>query len=102
MRAAEPNRKGVVLSSFVLLAAACAGCGSMAAGDPVHVVRASSDVASCRKVGDVSVSRRVEDHDVLPEVAEQARKLGGNTVLMETGARSGSAYRCDGPGSEKR
>jgi hypothetical protein len=102
MRVVESNRRGIVLSSFIVLAASCAGCGSMTAGDPVHVVRASSDVASCRKVGDVAVDRRVQDHDVLPEVAEQARKLGGNTVLMESGARSGSAYRCDGPGSEKR
>jgi hypothetical protein len=85
-----------------VLAGVAIGCASLKPSEPVRIVRASAEVASCRKVGDVSAPRRVEDRGVLSEVAEQARKIKGNTVLIDVGARSGAAYRCENPGVAQR
>lgn len=92
-RLAGARKSGVA----AVLAGVAIGCASMKPGEPVRIVRASTEVASCRKVGDVSAPRRVEDRAVLSEVAEQARKIKGDTVLIDVGARSGAAYRCETP-----
>lgn len=88
--------KALALSASVLIAATVA-CSQYKAGSPVRVVRNSADVASCQKVVDVAAGRRTADSEVVTEIAEQAREKGADTVVLASGARTGTAYRCESP-----
>jgi hypothetical protein len=82
-------------ASLALGAAACASNGFA----PVAITKSPTAVASCEKVGDISVKaggRTQEDATTL--LTREARDKGANTVLVaEDNADKGTAYRCSMP-----
>jgi len=91
--------KYLTLSAAALLVAAGAGVGCSQYSDnkPVRVVRNSTDVASCQKVVDVKVDKRLQQNEVLAEAANQARDKGADTLLLPEGSNTGEAFRCGAP-----
>ena len=77
------------------LALALSAC---AAPTEVGLTTTDAVVAGCQKVGEVAVGDVVAPHDVHNALSDAARKEGANYVLLaQDGARSGAAYRCEGP-----
>jgi hypothetical protein len=85
-----PIRGLVVVSLGITVACVSAG--------PVGVTKSANLVEGCAKIGDVSVSAKTLESEVVADLAAEARRKGANYVLVSSdGARSGTAYRCTTP-----
>jgi hypothetical protein len=84
-------------ASALVLAAATAACASYDEGAPVRFLRNASDAASCQKVADVAAPAYLPEGDVVGSIADAARKKGADTVVLGTGERKGTAFRCEAP-----
>ncbi len=89
------SRISLVAASVALMGSVA--CTAFNGGAPVRVVRDASAASSCQKVGDVSAPKSYSENDAVSDVADQARKKGGDTVVIAQGERTGTAYRCGAP-----
>jgi hypothetical protein len=99
------------MAAISVAAAGAAGCAAAKGGfQNVAVTRDASAVSSCQKVDDVKVTMSPTQNTfsdtssttVSRELANAARRKGGNTVLIteDTGmAGSGTVYMCSMPSS---
>ena len=99
------------IGAISLAAAGAAGCAAAKGGfENVAVTRDASAVASCQKVDDVKVTMSPTGNTfsdtstttVSRELANAARRKGGNTVLItEDNGKSGAGtvYMCSMPSS---
>jgi hypothetical protein len=98
------------MAAISVAAAGAAGCASSNGFKNVAVTRDAAAVSSCQKVDDVKVTMSPTQNTfsdtstttVSRELANAARRKGGNTVLIteDTGtAGTGTVYMCSMPSS---
>jgi hypothetical protein len=83
-----------ILAAGCLLVAAAA-CAPYA---DVGLTTSQAAVSGCQKVGDVAAKDGTPNAEVHGELSDAARREGANFVLIASDdARSGAAYKCEGP-----
>ena len=68
----------------------------------VGLTTSEAAVSGCQKVGDVAVKDATPAAEVHGALSNAARREGGNYVLLASDdARTGAAYKCEGPKTAK-
>ncbi|MEO8432390.1 MAG: hypothetical protein ABI592_12840 [Acidobacteriota bacterium] len=82
----------------LLAATAIAASGRCASNtiETVSITREPSAVATCRRVGEVTVDAKTPDSRIHAELAAAAKAQGANTVFIPAeGSRTGTAHFCE-------
>ena len=90
-------RSKAAAAAVARLAGATFACSAFKEDAPVRFVRHAEDASACTKVADVAAAPQLADSQVIGSIANEARKVNADTVVLAQGERKGAAYRCEAP-----
>jgi hypothetical protein len=93
----RPCSKVVAAAAVTLLVGVTVACSAFQEDVPVRFVRHAEDAGGCTRVGDVAAAPQLADSQVVGSIANEARKVKADTVVLAQGERKGTAYRCETP-----
>lgn len=97
------SRSSLAAAAAAILVAGAVGCASFREDAPVRFVHSAEDAGTgCSRVADVTAPAYTPESEVVPSIANEARRQKADTVVLAKGERKGTAYRCEATAVAKK